>query len=218
MRIKTPQPSRPDAVIDRMCKLIKNFNYSGPLGVGFPAIVHHGTVMSAANVSNKWIGYKGAKGMKKATGLPVTLINDADAAGIAEMRFGAGRDQSGVILLLTLGTGIGSAVFVDGRLVPNCELGHVYLRGHKKDAEDYTSDRIRTTEDLSWSEWADRLDEYLHHLELLFSPSLFILGGGVSKRDDKFIPHMTVRADVVPAQMRNEAGIVGAALAAAEAS
>ena len=132
------------------------------------------------------------------------------------MRFGAGRKKRGVVIVLTLGTGIGSALFVDGRLVPNTELGHLYLRKSKADAENYASDRVRAAENLTWEAWAKRLDDYLQHLEFIFSPNLFILGGGVSKRDDKFIPHLTVQAKVVPAQLRNEAGIVGAAMAAAE--
>lgn len=217
IRIKTPQPALPKAVINSIKKLVRAFDNSGPLGVGFPAIVQDGLVLSAANVADEWIGYPGRQGIAKATGCPVTLINDADAAGIAEMRFGAGRNQGGVVIILTLGTGIGSALFVDGRLVPNTELGHLYLRHHKVDVENYASDRIRSVEKLGWKEWAQRLDLYMHHLELLFSPNLFILGGGVSKKYERFTPHLTVRATVVPAQLRNEAGIVGAAMAAAEA-
>ena len=216
IRIPTPQPALPKAVNDRIGKLVKKHNYDGPVGVGFPAIVLDGVVRSAANVADEWIGYPGAKAISKATGCQVTLLNDADAAGIAEMRFGAGRKKRGVVIVLTLGTGIGSALFVDGRLVPNTELGHLYLRKSKADAENYASDRVRAAENLTWEAWAKRLDDYLQHLEFIFSPNLFILGGGVSKRDDKFIPHLTVQAKVVPAQLRNEAGIVGAAMAAAE--
>jgi polyphosphate glucokinase len=142
------------------------------------------------------------------------MVNDADAAGIAEMRFGAGRGKSGVVMILTLGTGIGSALFVDGELVPNTELGHVYLRGQEHDAENQASDRIRSDQKLGWKAWARQLDEYLQHLDRLFSPGTFILGGGVSKKHEKFIPHLTVETSVVPAQLRNEAGIVGAAMAA----
>jgi len=216
IRIETPQPAIPKAVIKTVRKLVRTFDYKGPLGVGFPAVILNGVVLSAANVDNAWIGYPGQKDIAKATGCPVILLNDADAAGIAEMSFGAGRKKKGVAMILTLGTGIGSALFVDGKLVPNTELGHLYLSGHKEDAENYTSDRIRSTENLNWKEWAERLDKYLHFLEGLFSPNLFILGGGVSKKDEKFIPYLTVRAKVVPATLRNEAGIVGAALAAAE--
>jgi polyphosphate glucokinase len=213
-RLETPQPAVPKAVIATIKQLVARFDYYGPLGIGFPAVVSDGVVRSAANVDDKWIDYPGTKRITKKTGCPVVLLNDADAAGIAEMRFGAGRGRRGMIMILTLGTGIGSALFVDGKLVPNTELGHLFLRAHEVDAEDYASDRVRTDEKLDWKTWAGRLDEYMHHLEMLFSPNLFILGGGVSKRHNKFIPHLTVHADVVPARMRNEAGIAGAALAA----
>jgi polyphosphate glucokinase len=216
IRLRTPQPATPKAVIGTIKKLVKEFDYTGPLGVGFPTIVLEGTVKSAANIDDGWIDYPGESRIAKATGRKVCLLNDADAAGIAEMRFGAGRKKSGVVLILTLGTGIGSALFVDGKLVPNTELGHLYLRGHDVDAEDYASDRIRSEESLSWKPWASRLDEYFHHLELLFSPKMIILGGGVSKKYEKFVPHLTIRAKVVPAKLRNEAGIIGAALAAEE--
>jgi polyphosphate glucokinase len=216
LRLKTPHPATPMAVIATIKKLVKEFKYTGPLGVGFPAIVLDGTVRSAANIDDSWIDYPGERRIAKATGCEVRLLNDADAAGIAEMRFGAGRKKSGVVLILTLGTGIGSALFVDGKLVPNMELGHLYLRGQAVDAEDYASDRIRTEEGLKWKEWATRLDEYFHHLELLLSPKMFILGGGVSKKYEKFVPYLTVQAKVVPAELRNEAGIIGAALAAEE--
>lgn len=218
IRFKTPKPAQPEPVIDLIRELVHIFDYSGPLGVGFPAVVLDGIVMSAANVSNKWIGYPGAKNIGRATGCPVTLVNDADAAGIAEMRFGAGRGQGAVVIVLTLGTGIGSALFVDGQLVPNTEFGHLYLRAQEEDAEEYASDRIRTADNLKWKAWASRLDVYLGHLERIFSPNLFILGGGVSKKHKQFIPHLTVRAKVVPARLRNEAGIVGAAIAASLAA
>jgi polyphosphate glucokinase len=213
IRYKTPQPSTPISVIKVIGKLVREFDYTGPMGVGFPAVVMDGIVRSAANVDDKWIGYSGASQLTKATGCPVTMVNDADAAGIAEMHFGAGRSRNGIVLILTLGTGIGSALFINGRLVPNSELGHLYLRGRKIDAEDFTSDRIRTSENLSWKKWARRLNEYLNHLEMLFSPNLFILGGGVSKNHSKFIPLLEINTEIVAAQLRNEAGIVGAAMA-----
>lgn len=216
IRVPTPKPAVPEAVNAKIFKLVEKFKYEGPMGVGFPAIVLNGVVRSAANVSDEWIGFPGAKALAKGCGCKVTLLNDADSAGIAEMRFGAGLKMKGVVIVLTLGTGIGSALFINGRLVPNTELGHLYLRKSKIDAEDYASDRIRAAEKLSWEKWATRLDEYLQHLEKIFSPNLFILGGGVSKRAEKFIPHLTVQAKVVPAKLRNEAGIVGAAMAAAE--
>jgi polyphosphate glucokinase len=215
-RLDTPRPAKPKPVIKTIDALVKHFDYGGPMGVGFPAIVSEGTLMSAANVSNEWIGYRGEYGISKKTGCAVTMVNDADAAGIAEMRFGAGRERSGVVIILTLGTGIGSALFVDGELVPNTEFGHIYLRGQKHDAENQASDRVRSDKKLGWKDWAARLDAYLQHLEFIFSPNTFILGGGVSKKHEKFIPYLTVDASVVPAKLRNEAGIVGAAMAAVE--
>jgi polyphosphate glucokinase len=146
------------------------------------------------------------------------MLNDADSAGIAEMRFGAGRNRKGLVMILTLGTGIGSALFINGRLVPNCELGHLYLPGHSLDAEEYASDRIRSDEELGWRSWAGRLNEYLLHLESLFSPNLFIVGGGVSKKYRKYFPYLTVGTEIVPAVLRNEAGIIGAAMAAVDDS
>jgi polyphosphate glucokinase len=204
-------------MIEVIGQLAEFFDYNGPIGVGFPAIVQDGVVLSAANIDHRWIGYPGQKRIAKRTGCPVILLNDADAAGTAEMRFGVGKNKKGVIMLLTLGTGIGSALFVNGRLVPNTELGHLYLQNSAIDAEDYASSRVREDEGLSWKEWAVRLDEYLHHLEFIFSPNLFVIGGGVSKNHDKFIPLLTVKARVVPARLRNEAGIIGAAMSAHEA-
>ena len=215
-RVETPQPASPEAIIEVIGTMVEQFDYKGPVGVGFPAIVLDGVVRSAANVDDGWVGFPGQTRIAERTGYPVVLLNDADAAGTAEMRFGAGRGQQGVVMLLTLGTGIGSALFVNGRLVPNTELGHVYLRNMKIDAEDYAADRIREEKALSWKEWAARLNKLLTYLEGLFSPNLFILGGGVSKKYDKFIPRLKVQARVVPAQLRNEAGIVGAAMAAYE--
>jgi polyphosphate glucokinase len=215
-RIETPQPASPEAIIAVISQIVEEFEYKGPIGVGFPAIVLDGVVRSAANVDEGWVGFPGQERMAERTGCPVVLLNDADAAGTAEMRFGAGRNQRGVVMLLTLGTGIGSALFVHGRLVPNTELGHVYLRNMKIDAEDYAADRVREEQALSWKAWAARLNKLLIYLEGLFSPNLFILGGGVSKKHDKFIPRLKVQASVVPAKLRNEAGIVGAAMAAFE--
>jgi polyphosphate glucokinase len=217
VRFDTPQPASPKAMIEVIGQLAEFFDYNGPIGVGFPAIVQDGVVLSAANIDHRWIGYPGQKRIAKRTGCPVILLNDADAAGTAEMRFGVGKNKKGVIMLLTLGTGIGSALFVNGRLVPNTELGHLYLQNSAIDAEDYASSRVREDEGLSWKEWAVRLDEYLHHLEFIFSPNLFVIGGGVSKNHDKFIPLLTVKARVVPARLRNEAGIIGAAMSAHEA-
>ncbi|MEM7116564.1 MAG: ROK family protein [Chloroflexota bacterium] len=216
LRIDTPQPATPDAVIDVVGQIVSHFDYSGPLGVGFPAIVLDGVTMSAANVDNGWIGYPGRDKIAAMTGCDVTMLNDADVAAIAEMRFGAGRGRDGMVMVFTLGTGIGSAMFINGHLVPNTELGHVYMPNQPpgQDAEDLAASSVRKAEGLSWSEWGDRLNAYFQHMERLFSPNLMIIGGGVSKKHEKFLHHIDVRAEVVPAQLRNQAGIVGAALAA----
>jgi polyphosphate glucokinase len=213
IRVATPEPSRPAAVARVVRGLAAEFKARGPIGCTFPAIVKQGVAHSAANVDEAWIGTDAAEVFTRATKRPVIVLNDADAAGLAEVRFGAGRGAGGVVLVLTIGTGIGSALFVDGRLVPNTELGHLELRGVK--AEWRASDRVRQEKDLGWKRWARRLDEYLRHLEFLFSPNLIIVGGGVSKQHDRYLHRLKVKARVVPAALRNEAGIVGAALAAA---
>lgn len=210
-RIPTPQPSLPNAVADVVGQIAEHFDYKGPTGVTFPAIVKQGVIYSAANVDESWIGTNGNQLFSTHIGGPVEVVNDADAAGIAEMRFGAGRDRNGVVILLTLGTGIGSAIFLDGKLVPNTEFGHLKIRG--KDAEKRASERIREEKDLSWKQWSKHLSEFLGEMEKLFSPDLFIIGGGVSKKASKFLPYLTTKTEVliVPAQMQNEAGIIGAA-------
>lgn len=213
-RIETPKPATPEAVIGVVQQLIERFSYEGPLGIGFPGVILGGQTMTAANLDPGWVQFPAAAAIQQQTSLPTTLVNDADAAGIAEMRFGAGRRVNGVVMIFTLGTGIGSALFVNGQLVPNTELGHVYLQGQTIDAEKYTSERARIEEGLKWKEWAVRLDSYLHHPEFLFWPSLIILGGGASKDYKKFVPRLTLRTKVVPARLRNEAGIIGAAMAA----
>lgn len=211
-RIPTPQPARPQDVADVVVEIAKHFDWKGPIGCTFPAIVRHGVVESAANVDESWIGTNGSALFQRKTKCPAVVINDADAAGIAEMEFGAGKGQKGVVMMLTLGTGIGSAIFLDGKLLPNTEMGHLEIRG--KDAEWRASDRARQDEDLNWKKWAKRLEEYFQRLEFLFSPDLFIVGGGISKKSDKFLPFIETRAQIVTAQLLNDAGIVGAALAA----
>jgi polyphosphate glucokinase len=211
-RIPTPQPASPDAVGDVVAELVRHFGWKGAIGCAFPAAVKKGVALTAANVDETWIGTNAEALFRKKTGYPVVVLNDADAAGIAEVKFGAGKDQEGVVIVVTLGTGIGSALFVDGRLLPNTELGHLRIRG--KDAEQRASDRAREEKGWTWKQWAKRLNEYLGQLEALFFPDLFILGGGVSKKHEKFLPLLETRARVVPAEMLNEAGIVGAALAA----
>lgn len=211
-RIPTPQPATPNAVAETVAEVARHFDWTGPIGCTFPAVVQNGVTLSAANVDQAWIGTNGQELFGQTTKCPVILLNDADAAGIAEMEFGAGKGKKGVVLMLTFGTGIGSALFVDGKLVPNTELGHIEVRG--KDAETRAADRIREEKDLSWKKWAGRVNEYLSYIERLFSPDLIILGGGVSKEHAKFFHHLKTRAPIVPAALFNEAGIVGAALAA----
>ena len=177
-----------------------------------PAVVRSGTVLTAANIDEAWVGTDAAALIAGATGREVTVLNDADAAGLAEVRHGAGRDISGVVLMLTLGTGIGSALFIDGTLVPNTELGHLPLKGG--DAEDYAASSVRDAEDLSWKHFAHRLERYVHLVERLFWPDLIVFGGGVSKKADKFLPRISSTTPLVPAELHNDAGIVGAAMAA----
>lgn len=213
LRIDTPQPAAPAPMTDIVKQLVEHFGWSGPVGVTFPGVVRHGVIRSAANLDHSWIGVDADALFTEATGCDVHVVNDADAAGLAEVRFGAGRDRKGVVLLLTMGTGIGSALFVDGHLVPNTELGHLELDGH--DAETKAAASAREREGLSWKDWAKRVQHYLDHVIRLFSPDLIIVGGGASRRADKWLPHVHVDTEVGPATLTNEAGIVGAALVVA---
>lgn len=210
LRIPTPEPSEPDAVAEVVAEIVRHFSWDGPVGITFPGVVVDGVVRSAANVDRSWIGTDAARLFGGAT-----VLNDADAAGLAEMRFGRGKGQRGTVLMLTFGTGIGSALFRDGVLVPNTELGHLELNG--KDAEHRAAARVREEHDLSWEKWAERVERYLKHVEMLFSPSLIVIGGGVSKKADKFLPRIHLDTPVVPAELQNEAGIIGAAHAAGAA-
>ncbi|MFE5910855.1 polyphosphate--glucose phosphotransferase [Streptomyces wedmorensis] len=213
-KVLTPQPATPDGVAGCVAEVVAHFGWTGPVGVTFPGVVTGSTIRTAANVDKSWIGVDaGSLIGDRLGGLPVTVLNDADAAGVAEMTFGAGRGRKGTVILLTLGTGIGSALFTDGRLVPNTELGHLELKGH--DAETRASTKAKEDEDLTWEHWATRrLRKYLAHVEMLFSPELFIIGGGVSRKADKFLPLIEgIRAEIVPAELQNNAGIVGAAMA-----
>jgi len=212
LRLLTPAPATPEAVSAAVAEVAHHFSWNGPIGCGFPAAIRAGQVRTAWHVSKEWIGCQAAKLFQEATGCPVTVLNDADAAGYAEMCFGAGQGRHGVVLIVTLGTGIGTALFVDGRLVPNTELGHIEIRG--KDAEKRAAASVRENKDLSWKKWARRVDEYLQRMNSYLWPDLIIVGGGVSERADKFLPLLTVEIEVVAAQLENEAGIVGAALAA----
>ncbi|WP_234106755.1 polyphosphate--glucose phosphotransferase [Streptomyces venezuelae] len=214
-KVLTPQPATPDGVAGCVAEVVEHFGWTGPVGVTFPGVVTGSTIRTAANVDKSWIGVDaGTLLSERLGGLPVTVLNDADAAGLAEMTYGAGRGRKGTVIMLTLGTGIGSALFVDGRLVPNTELGHLELKGH--DAETRASTKAKEDEDLSWEHWATRrLRKYLAHVEMLFSPELFIIGGGVSRKADKFLPLIEgIRAEIVPAELQNNAGIVGAGMAA----
>ena len=211
-RIPTPQPATPEAVGDVVAAVAHHFAWKGPIGCTFPAVVRHGVVHTAANVDKSWIDIDGQTLFEEKTKCPVLLINDADAAGLAEMAFGVGQGRNDVIIMLTFGTGIGSAIFVEGHLLPNTEFGHMEIRG--KDAEHRAANRIRKDEDLSWKKWALRVNEFLGRMEILFSPDLFVIGGGVSKRFKKFEGYLQTEAEIVPAEMLNEAGIIGAALAA----
>ena len=213
-KLDTPRPALPDAVADVVKKLTTSFSWSGPVGITFPGVIIDGVTRTAANLDPAWIGLDAAALFAKATGNPVRVLNDVDAAGMAEMTFGAGVDEQGTVLMVTFGTGIGSALFINGQLVPNTEFGHIEIHG--KDAEERASERARELHDLSWGKWAGRVDDYLGHVEGLVWPSLFIIGGGISRKADKFIPLLSnVRARIVPAVMQNNAGIVGAAMAAA---
>lgn len=214
VRIVTPQPSTPDSVAAVVAQLVKQAEWHGVIGATFPAVIQHGVARSAANVDHSWIGTDVDATFTEATGEEVIVLNDADAAGIAEARFGAARDVAGVVILLTFGTGIGSALLVDGKLVPNTELGHLELDGH--DAETRAAASVRDREELSYKHWAKRVQKYMSHVEKLFTPDLFVVGGGVSKEADKWVPHLDLHTPVKPAQLLNNAGIVGAAMAAAE--
>lgn len=213
VRVPTPQPALVEDVVAATAALVAGLpRDAGPVGIGVPGAIVGGRVMTAANIDASWIGRPAAELFGAAIGRPVVVLNDADAAGLAEMRFGAGRGVRGVVLMLTLGTGIGSALFVDGTLVPNTELGHIEIRG--KDAERRASAGARERRGLSFADWAPLLDEYLDRIEQLIWPDLIILGGGVSKRADRFLDRLSTRAPVVPATLRNDAGIIGAALRA----
>ena len=211
IKLDTPKPATPKAIVDTAKKVVSQSGWDGPIGCGFPAVIKDGVAQTAANIEDEAIGFDFRQNLQKELGCPVNLVNDADAAGLAEMRWGAGREVEGVVLMLTLGTGIGTALFVGGQLVPNTELGHIELHGG--DAEHYAAESARKRDDLKWKEYAGRLDEYVHAIENLLWPDLIIIGGGISKKSEKFIPRLTARTDVVPAQMFNQAGIAGAALA-----
>ncbi|MCF4122512.1 ROK family protein [Antribacter sp. KLBMP9083] len=216
-RIPTPEHSTPQAVAEVLAELIEGYDLPEdvPVGVAFPAPMQRGVVRFIANLDKSWTGVDLPALVHRATGRHVVAVNDADAAGVGELRYGAARDADGVVLVATLGTGIGSALFVGGELLPNTELGHLEIDGH--DAESRAADSAREREDLSWEAWAQRLQRYFGVVENLFSPDLIVVGGGVSKHHAKYLPLLHLRAPIVPAQLRNAAGIVGAASLAADA-
>jgi polyphosphate glucokinase len=215
LRLLTPVPATPAAVAETVAQLVAHFNWQGPIGCGFPAAIRDGVALTAANISQQWIGCNVRDLLQQATGCAVTVLNDADAAGYAEMDFGAGKDHTGTVLLCTFGTGIGSALFSNGQLVPNTEFGHIEIKGKK--AERWASGLVREKQALSWKHWAKRLNVYLAYMQAYVWPDLIIVGGGVSKKHDRFLPLLELSSEIVPAQMRNEAGIIGAALAAMHA-
>lgn len=212
-RVDTPAPATPAAVTRALVRVVRHFAWRGPIGCGVPAAVRDGVFLTAANIHHSWIGTDARALFTRATGRRVAIINDADAAGYAEMTFGAGRGRAGLVILVTLGTGIGTALFINGHLVPNTELGHLELKG--EEAEARASAKARRSEDLSWKKWARRVDSYLQALQRYFWPDLIIVGGGVSRKAERFFPQLSVAATVavVAAQLQNDAGIVGAALA-----
>lgn len=214
VRIKTPQPATPEAIVETAVAVISESGWDGPVGCGFPAVMKNGIAHTAANIDDRAIGFDFGGALQRELGNPVHIVNDADAAGLAEMRWGAGRDITGVVLMLTVGTGIGTALFLDGKLVPNTELGHIVLPGrHDGDAEDYAADSARKREDLEWEAYAGRLNEYLTTVEQLVWPDLIIIGGGLSKKAEKYFSRLEARTELTIAELQNEAGIIGAALA-----
>ena len=212
-RVLTPSPATPERVAEVVAEVVRHFGWTGSLGCTFPAIVRDGVTLSAAHVDRAWVGADAAGILSQAAGSPVTVLNDADAAGLAEMRYGAGQGHLGVVLVLTFGTGIGSALFVDGTLVPNMQLGHLEVDGH--DGEARASDAVRDREGLSWKKWAKRVNRYLEAVETICVPDLIIIGGGASNDADRFLEHLHARAHITVASLRNEAGIIGAAMAGA---
>jgi len=209
-RIETPQPATPQSIAETIKKIADHFNYQGKIGCGFPSVIKNGVIKTASNIDQSNVGVNANELFSKITGREVTVVNDADAAGFAEVTFGAGKNLKGLVLIITIGTGIGSALFIDGKLVPNTEFGHIYMHNGKV-AEKYTSDAVRKKEDLKWKEWGKRFNKYLKYMDFLLNPQLIILGGGASKKMEKFQDQLTLETPVKPANLLNEAGIIGAA-------
>ncbi|GAA1960259.1 polyphosphate--glucose phosphotransferase [Microbacterium aquimaris] len=214
MKVSTPKGAKPQDVLEAVTVVLDKLGVTDealPLGVAFPAIVKAGRTLSAANVSDEWIGFEAETFFENGLGRDIHFANDADVAGVAEVRYGAAKGVGGLTILTTLGTGIGSAMIYDGTLIPNSELGHVHRANHGKDAEAYAAYSAMERDELSWKKWASRLQWYYSHIEFLFSPDLFVVGGGVSKHADHFLPLLDIRTPIVPAVHRNNAGIIGAA-------
>ncbi len=214
-RVETPRPATPEAIARTLKELLEQIGWSGPIGMGFPAAIQHGIARTAANVDKSFIGLPITRFFSEKTGCPVFVANDADVAAMAEMRFGAGKGNRGVVLIVTIGTGLGTALFTNGQLLPNTELGHVFLN-NGAEAERYASEAVRVIKKLKWKEWGERFNHYLTTMENLLWPDLIVLGGGISKKLEKFSPLITTKAPVVAAGFLNQAGIVGAALFADE--
>jgi polyphosphate glucokinase len=214
-KLPTPQPATPSAVATTIADVVNEFGWTGPLGVTYPGVVTQGIVRTAANVDKKWIGTNARDSISAAlNGQEVVVLNDADAAGLAEVRYGAAKGRAGLVIVTTLGTGIGSAMVYNGVLVPNSELGHLEIDGH--DAESRAANSARERDELSFKHWAKRLTKYYRTLEMLFSPDLFVVGGGISKESEEFLPMVDIDTEIIPAKLLNRAGVVGAALYASE--
>lgn len=214
-RIETPQPASPEQIAAVVGQIQQHFNWTGRIGCGFPAVVQKGVIKTAANIAKSNIGVNAEELFSRQTNCEVKVVNDADAAGIAEAKFGGGKGISGVVLVITIGTGIGSALIADGKLVPNTEFGHLYMH-HGKIAERYTSDAVRKLKKLSWKDWGKRFNEYLKYLERTINPDLIILGGGAGKKTAHYLEQIHIECPVKPAELLNNAGIVGAALSASD--
>ncbi|WP_421919598.1 polyphosphate--glucose phosphotransferase [Marinifilum sp.] len=212
-RILTPQPSTPEAVADVIKQIVDHFNWTGPVGCGFPTIISHGKAMAHGNMDASWVGVQVDELFSKKTGLAVSVVNDADAAGLAEMRYGVGKDKDGLVAMITIGTGLGSGVFFNGQLLPNFELGQLNHTDGKI-IEKYAADSVRKNEELSFQEWGKRFNEFLHHVNLICAPDYFIIGGGASKKLNRFEEEIDVEVPVLVAEFQNGAGIIGAALSA----
>lgn len=212
VRITTPDPSAPEPVAEVIRQIAEQYQWQGPIGCTFPAVIKHGVAYTAANVDKRWIGTDAAALIGQKTECQTLVLNDADAAGIAEMEYGAGKGHTGVVIMLTFGTGIGTAIFTNRQLLPNTELGHMEIGGIE--GEKHAGDAVRKQEDLSWEQWSERANQYIQRLDDLFWPDLFIIGGGVANKPDKFLKYLKTRAQIVIAESKNEAGMIGAALAA----